>query len=244
MDLKSAAAVCLISFFSATLVLLIARALDVQTASRLEPQLAKIVEELQAIRNSGGVRGASGSAAGSGDAGVAEGRTIDDGVMVYFFHGKQRCPDCLAIESQAHDTVRSNFASELVRGEMAWKVLNFEEPEGKASAEQFGVSMAVVVLARMKDGQIEQGKRLDRVWALVRDKPAFAEYLREEIVQMRATADSQQAPATEGDALPIPVPQADRSEIPIPTDSTPLPLPEHNGESSSVSPPFFQGETR
>ena len=55
MELKNAVAVCLISLFSATLVVLIARALDSQAASRLEPQLASIVEELQAIRKQGGV---------------------------------------------------------------------------------------------------------------------------------------------------------------------------------------------
>ena len=37
MELKNALAVCLISMFSATLVVLIARALDLQAASRLEP---------------------------------------------------------------------------------------------------------------------------------------------------------------------------------------------------------------
>ena len=55
MELKNAVAVCLISLFSATLVVLIARSLDSQAASRLEPQLARIVEELEAIRSSGGI---------------------------------------------------------------------------------------------------------------------------------------------------------------------------------------------
>jgi hypothetical protein len=53
MDMKNAAAVCLISLFSATLVVLIARALDSQTASQLEPQLTSIAEELRAIRKQG-----------------------------------------------------------------------------------------------------------------------------------------------------------------------------------------------
>ena len=38
--------------------------------------------------------------------------------------------------------------------------------------------MPVVVLAKMKAGQIEDWKRLDEVWALVGDKPAFASYVR------------------------------------------------------------------
>ena len=62
MELKNAVAVCLISLFSATLVVLIARALDSQAASRLEPQLASIVEELQAIRKQGGIAASPGTA--------------------------------------------------------------------------------------------------------------------------------------------------------------------------------------
>ena len=54
MELKNAISVCLISLFSATLVVLIAQSLDSKAAARIEPQLARIVEELEAIRASGG----------------------------------------------------------------------------------------------------------------------------------------------------------------------------------------------
>ena len=64
MELKNAAAVCLVSMFSATLVLLIARSLDNQAAARLEPQLASIAEELQAIRTQGGIMTAAGRQCG------------------------------------------------------------------------------------------------------------------------------------------------------------------------------------
>ena len=58
MELKNAVTICLISLFSATLVLLIARALDLQAAARLEPQLARIVEELEALQQQGGITAA------------------------------------------------------------------------------------------------------------------------------------------------------------------------------------------
>ena len=51
MELKNALTVCLISLFSATLVVLIARSLDSQAAARLEPQLARIAAELEALRS-------------------------------------------------------------------------------------------------------------------------------------------------------------------------------------------------
>jgi len=38
--------------------------------------------------------------------------------------------------------------------------------------------MPVVVLVKMKGGQIQDWKRLDEVWALYDEKPAFVEYVR------------------------------------------------------------------
>ena len=144
MELKNAVAVCLISLFSATLVMLIARSLDSQAASRLEPQLARIVEELEAIRSGGGITASS--------AATAKDQSLRDGLVVYYFHGNTRCPTCEAIESQAHETVQADFAEQLESGEVVWKMLNYEESAASELATKFEIQMPVVVLARMKDG--------------------------------------------------------------------------------------------
>jgi len=218
MNLKQAAAVCLISFFSATLVLLIARALDLQAASRLEPQLEQIVAELQALRKQGGI------VAGPGGGGKAT--SMDDGLMVYYFHSNTRCDTCRAIQSQSHETVQSSFASQLDRGEMVWKVLNYEEAAGAELAEGFEIHMPSVVLARMESGQIKDWRRLDRVWALVSDKPAFAEYIRDEISQMLEPADEPDSASPDSEAPDPPLPETDPPEIPLPTPPADTPLPE------------------
>lgn len=192
MELKTAGAICLISLFSATLVVLIARSLDLQAASRLEPQLTKIVEELQAIRKSVGVA--------ESPAGAAQSQPMEDGLVVYYFHGNTRCPTCRAIESQTFETVRADFATQLDAGQMAWKPVNYEAVPGEELAEQFGVHMSVVVLARMHRGQIADFKRLDQVWALVGDKPAFAAFIREEIEHMLGTANPPAATAAAAEA--------------------------------------------
>ena len=128
MELKNAVAVCLISLFSATLVVLIARSLDNQAASRLEPQLAQIAEELRAIRTQGGIAAAAGNPAAA--------QALDDGLVVYYFHGDIRCPTCRAIESQSHETVEKDFAEQLRSGEMTWKILNYEKPESADLAKE------------------------------------------------------------------------------------------------------------
>ena len=83
MELKNAAAVCLISLFSATLVVLIARSLDSRAASRLEPQLTSIVEELRALRGQGGIDAASGAASKAETPGDALRKAISGLTMHY-----------------------------------------------------------------------------------------------------------------------------------------------------------------
>lgn len=212
MDLKNAVAVCLISLFSATLVVLIARSLDNQAAARLEPQLAQIVDELRAIRTAGGVAAVSN----------AQAETVRDGLIVYYFHSNTRCPTCQSIESQAHDTVANEFASRLSKGDMTWKVVNYEQAAAKPLATKFEIQMPVVVLANMKDGEIKDWKRLDKVWALVGDKPAFKKYVQAEIERMLSTGDKAEAATgtTVGPAIPIPTadtaPAKTVPAIPIP----------------------------
>lgn len=208
MELKNALAVCLISLFSATLVVLIARSLDSQAASRIEPQLARIVEQLEAIRTSGGISLGT-------EAAPSPGSPVD-GVVVYYFHGNVRCPTCRSIEAQAHAVVQQDFADDIKSGDLSWKILNYEEADGARLGARFEVQMPVLVIARIENGKVAQWKRLDAVWALVGDEPAFAEYVRDEIGGMLdATETSSEVspprddesvvqPAEESDALPLP----------------------------------------
>ena len=232
MELKNALAVCLVSMFSATLVVLIARALDLQAASRLEPQLVRIAEELEAIRKQGGFARDSST--------VQTADVLDDGLVVYYFYSNVRCVTCRAIESQSHDTVQRAFESELADGRMVWKTLNYEEPSGVDLGRQFEVQVPVVVLAQMKDGQLSDWRRLDRVWALVGDKEGFADYVETEIREMlAATAPQTELPESEVDLLmpeedssDVPVPEEDTSDLPIPDQSSVIPLGERQMKTS------------
>jgi thiol-disulfide isomerase/thioredoxin len=190
MDLKNAVAICLITLFSASLVLLIARVLDVQAASRIEPQLARIVDELEAIRKQGGISTRQSMSMTS--------EAARDNLVVYYFYGNTRCPTCRAIESQSYETVHTEFVEQLESGELVWKTLNYEQPDTKQLRTKFEIQMPIVVLARMKDGQIDEWNRLDRVWGIVKDKTAFREYVRDEIKKMLTSED---------EAAEIPIPE-------------------------------------
>jgi hypothetical protein len=215
MELKNALAVCLISFFSATLVLLIARALDIQAAARLEPQLSRIVQELEALRLQGGV--VTAGAAGQTNS------TLSDGLMVYYFHGSVRCPTCEAIESQSKAVVQTDFAAEMASGDLQWQVLDYEQPANAPLAEEFEIQAPIVVLARLQDGRVTDWKRLDEVWGLVGDEADFAAFLRE---QIRAMLPAGQPPAISveaADDASDSTAESSATEIPIPADEIPIP---------------------
>jgi hypothetical protein len=214
MDLKNAAAVCLISLFSATLVVLIARSLDNQAAARLEPQLTQIAEELRALRRQGGL-------ARSDDAALPA--SVGNGLVVYYFHSSVRCPSCRAIESGTKEVLDTYYAAQLGREEIEWKVLNFTKPSGAVLALKFEVKDPVVVLARVKDNEVCDGwRRLDKVMALAQDKPALVDYVRAEIEGMlsRDKKPAAAKPQTPGPTIPVP------SDDSAPANKTPaIPVP-------------------
>ncbi len=215
MGLKNALAVCLIALCSAALVVLIARSLDSQAASQLEPQLTEIAEQLRAIRKEGGLAPAG--------AHPREQQT-DDGLVVYYFHSNMRCANCRAVESQAQETLEAGFSPQLDRGEIVWKVLNYEKPAGAELARRFEVTDPVVVLVRMKDNRVQTWRRLDKVLGLAGDKAALAGYLRGEIEQMLAPAGQPPASPPHAEAPKIPIPAAPATPSKEPP---PIPVPEH-----------------
>ncbi len=103
------------------------------------------------------------------------------GTVVYYFHGDTRCPTCRAIESQAHKTLETQFARELARGEVEWRVLNFEAPENAAFANQFQLFTAMLVLVDGRTTPAGRWKTLDEVWALYDNPPAYQEYVAGEL---------------------------------------------------------------
>ncbi len=218
MELKNALSVCLISLFAATLVVLIARGLDSQAAARLEPQLAAIVQELQAIRTQGGIALSPGEARSAPAA--------QDGLVVYYFHGNVRCPTCRAIEAYAKETVESRFADELKAGKLVWKVANYEQPAGAEFKKQFAIEVPVVVLARMQGGQLRDWRRLDEVWGLTDDRPGFLAFVGKQIGEMLADKASASAPpATPENPSPphAAVLPAVPPTLPIPVAAPPVP---------------------
>ena len=205
MEFKNAVNICLISFFSAALVVLIARSLDLQVASEIRPELEQISRELQALR-------AQLAGQPVGDA-TNTATDVRDGVIVYYAHGKDRCPTCRNLERQAHEAIQSGFSEELKKKKVAWQVRNYDKPEGTFLKDDYNVFAPTVVLVRMKDGKVVGGKNLVESFGLITQgmNEKFTEYLQNEV---RAMLGAEKSPETPPEN---PENSGATSEIPLPT---------------------------
>ena len=84
----------------------------------------------------------------------------------------------------------------------------------------------MLFFAGMRGDEQLNWRRLDKVWALVGDKPAFAEFVRGEISEMLGEEVASAAPVDEPNLLDLPLPELTPPPLPqtkVPAD---LPLPE------------------
>jgi hypothetical protein len=99
--------------------------------------------------------------------------------LVYYFHATTRCATCRTIEAYAHETVSSRFSSDLQARRLEWRAVNVDEPANRHFIRDFRLYTRSVVVVDAKDPK--RFKVLDRVWQLVRNKPAFQAYVEQEI---------------------------------------------------------------
>lgn len=61
-------------------------------------------------------------------------------VEVSYFHGKQRCATCIAIEKYAREVVKKDFADERKKGRVVFRVVDISTSEGEKIAKDYRVT--------------------------------------------------------------------------------------------------------
>ncbi len=102
-------------------------------------------------------------------------------LIVYYFHGNQRCANCIKIEAYTKETVDSTFASQLKDSTVVWRLVNTDEDANKHFREDFQLFTKSVVLSDLADGKQIRWKNLDKIWEYLGDKAAFQAYVRDEV---------------------------------------------------------------
>ena len=78
---------------------------------------------------------------------------VKDHVEVMYFHGKQRCVTCMAIEKNAREVVEKDFANEKKSGKVAFKVVDISTPEGARIAKDYRVTWSSLFVNSWKNGK-------------------------------------------------------------------------------------------
>jgi hypothetical protein len=106
---------------------------------------------------------------------------VEDGVMVFYFHGNVRCPTCRKIEEYTQEAVESQFSNQLKKKEILWQIVNYETPGNEHFATDYKLIAPTVVLAIFKNGDEVKWKSLPEVWEHVGDKPFFMSFVQKSL---------------------------------------------------------------
>ena len=78
---------------------------------------------------------------------------VKDHVEVMYFHGKQRCMTCMAIEKNAREVVEKDFANEKKSGKVVFKVVDISTDEGAKIAKDYRVTWSSLFVNGWKNGK-------------------------------------------------------------------------------------------
>ena len=106
---------------------------------------------------------------------VAETQIEAQGVEVIYFHGKQRCMTCMAIEKVASETVADRYAD----GKVKFTVVDIDTPEGGPIADKYKIARSSLIVVNHKaDGTETVENMTEKAFANARKNPeAFSAML-------------------------------------------------------------------
>lgn len=102
-------------------------------------------------------------------------------IIAYYFHGNSRCTSCLKIENYSTETIKTNFPDQIKKGQLAWQVLNVEQPENNHFIQDYKLYTKSLVLVEIKNDKQIRWKNLDKVWNYLGDPNQFSAYVSAEI---------------------------------------------------------------
>ena len=77
---------------------------------------------------------------------------VSDGVEVLYFHGKQRCATCIAIEIGTQEVMEKDLADAVRKGEVKFRTIDISREENEAVAEKYEVTWSSLFVVKHKDG--------------------------------------------------------------------------------------------
>ena len=77
----------------------------------------------------------------------------EDCVEVLYFHTKQRCATCMAIERLTRETLEEHFADALAEGALVFRSIDITEAGNEAIADRYEASWSSLFVTEWQGGQ-------------------------------------------------------------------------------------------
>lgn len=107
-----------------------------------------------------------------------------DRVEVIYFHGKQRCATCMAIEKNTKEVLNTLFAKEQRNGSVVFKIVDISTIEGEKIADKYEVTWSSLYVNRWRNGRETRCNLTDFGFGNARKTPdAFKKGLADKIRQ-------------------------------------------------------------
>lgn len=103
-------------------------------------------------------------------------------VQVIYFHGKQRCATCNAIETKTKNLLESAFDENIKNGQLEFKIIDISDKKNEAIADKYEVTWSSLFIIKHRKGSESVDNITEFAFANARSNPEnFRNGLRETI---------------------------------------------------------------
>lgn len=97
--------------------------------------------------------------------------TPKDYVEVLYFHGKQRCATCVAIENITKELIEKDFTEQVKNGKVVFKEIDISTKEGEKIADTYEVTWSSLFVNKWKDGKETKNNMTDFGFSHAKSSP-------------------------------------------------------------------------
>lgn len=104
-----------------------------------------------------------------------------DRVVAMYFHRTQRCPTCKLMGAYSEEAVREGFAEQIKGGKVEFHDVDFQDERNARLTRAYGITGPSLIVVKVEGNRVKEYRNLKEMWAKVADKPAFLQYVRENV---------------------------------------------------------------
>ncbi len=104
-------------------------------------------------------------------------------LVAFYFYATTRCATCLKMEQYAREAIEETFDGEVQSGRVQWLAVNYDEPANEHFVKEYELFASALVLVSGR-AKAQRWQKLERIWDLVGDEPAFKSYVIDQVASM------------------------------------------------------------